>query len=105
MCTRRRRSRARPFFLFTAYFISIFRLKRKFLEIFFGNFFWKFFLEIFFGNFFGNFFFIFFEKMCGCGHKNWGAGAWASHYKNVCVVHVGADEKPRTLKVCIPGTV
>ena len=47
------------------------------------------------------FFRIFLEKMCGCacGHKNWGAGACAAHYENVCDVRAGADENPRTLKV------
>ena len=37
--------------------------------------------------------------MCGCGRKNWGAGACAAHYEYVCDVCAGADENPRTLKV------
>ena len=40
--------------------------------------------------------------MCGCAYerKNWGAGVCAAHYENVCDVRAGADENPRTLKVC-----
>ena len=37
--------------------------------------------------------------MCGCGHKNWSAGACAAHFQKVCDVRAGADENPRTLKV------
>ena len=37
---------------------------------------------------------------CGCGPKNWGVDAFAAHYENVCDVRAGADENPRTLKVC-----
>ena len=40
------------------------------------------------------------KKMCGCGCKNWCAGACAAHYQNVCDVHAGAAKNPRTLKVC-----
>ena len=43
-------------------------------------------------------------KMCGCvcacGRENRGAGACVRGYKNVCDVRAGADENPRTLKVC-----
>ena len=40
--------------------------------------------------------------MCGgvCGRKNWGAGACTAHYENAWDVRAGADENPRTLKVC-----
>ena len=37
---------------------------------------------------------------CMCGPKNWGADACAAHFQNVCDVRAGADENPRTLKVC-----
>ena len=40
---------------------------------------------------------------CGCGPKNWDADACAAHYENVCDVRAGADENPRTLKVCFFG--
>ena len=46
------------------------------------------------------FFGFFLEKMlfgCAYGRKNWGAGACAAHYENVCDVRAGADENPRTL--------
>ena len=48
----------------------------------------------------------FLEKMCGCascgcGRKNWGAGACAAHYENMCDVRAGADENLRTLKSCL----
>ena len=50
-----------------------------------------------------NFFFGFFlEKMlfgCAYGRKNWGAGACAAHYENVCDVRTDADENLRTLNV------
>ena len=36
---------------------------------------------------------------CACGRKNWCAGAFAAHYKNVCDVRAGADENLCTLKV------
>ena len=43
---------------------------------------------------------MFLEKMCvcACGRKNWGVGACAAHYENVCDVRAGVDENPRTLK-------
>ena len=39
-----------------------------------------------------------------CGQKNRCACACAAHFQNVCDVHAGADENPRTLKGCIHVT-
>ena len=73
-----------PQFLVKKFFWNISLFKCPFLVK-------KFFFEIFFC-----------VKMCGCacGWKNWCAGACATHFQNLCDVRAGADENPRTLKVC-----
>ena len=34
-------------------------------------------------------------RACACGRKNWGAGACATCYENVCDLRAGVDENPR----------
>ena len=89
MCARCGSAPARPqvhFFLFVAYFFSIFKLKKK-------N--WK-----------KNIFFIFiFSKKCAVGRAGAGpkTGVWmrAPHTMKMCAMCVRVRTKKCTLKVCI----